>query len=32
MASPSLPSAFSLILWATRWCMRVDLPMRVRAT
>ena len=32
MASPSLPSAFSLILWTTMWCMRVDLPMRVRAT
>ena len=32
MASSSLPSAFSLILWATTWCMRVDLPMRVLAT
>ena len=32
MASGSLPSAFSRILWVTRWCMRVDLPMRVRAT
>ena len=28
----SLPSAFSLILCVTRWCMRVDLPMRVLAT
>ena len=27
MASPSLPAAFSLILWDTRWCMSVDLPM-----
>ena len=26
------PRAFSLILWTTMWCMRVDLPMRVRAT
>ena len=32
MASESLPSAFSRILCVTRWCMRVDLPMRVRAT
>ena len=32
MASGSLPSAFSRSLWVTRWCMRVDLPMRVRAT
>ena len=32
MASGSLPSAFSRILCVTRWCMRVDLPMRVRAT
>ena len=32
MASPSLPAAFSRSLWLTMWCIRVDLPMRVRAT
>ena len=32
MASGSLPAAFSRILCVTRWCIRVDLPMRVRAT
>ena len=32
MASSSRPSAFCSILWATMCCMRVDLPMRVRAT
>ena len=32
MASPSLPAAFSRILWTATWCIRVDLPMRVRAT
>ena len=32
MASPSLPSAFSFSLWTATWCIRVDLPMRVRAT
>ena len=32
MASWSLPAAFSRSLWATTCCIRVDLPMRVRAT
>ena len=32
MASGSLPAAFSFSLCVTRWCIRVDLPMRVRAT
>ena len=32
MASPSLPAAFSAILWVTMWCISVDLPMQVRAT
>ena len=32
MASESLPAAFSRILWATMCSIRVDLPMRVRAT
>ena len=32
MASSLRPSAFSRILWTIRWCISVDLPMRVRAT